>query len=60
MSEKEIIGIRQQLDQLGEMMADLAPMLHKFFDGLVESGFTEAQAMMLLQNYMDATFGKTK
>lgn len=40
-------GIMQALEQLGAFARDFAPAVRSYYEGLVNAGFTEGQAMDL-------------
>jgi predicted trehalose synthase len=50
--EAEIARMRAEADQSRESMKDFAGILRGFFDGLVSAGFSEDQALSLVQTWL--------
>lgn len=45
------MDITQQLDQLGAMLRDVAPLLYNYYKDLQALGFTEEQAFAMVKDY---------
>ena len=48
--------IRADMDQIGAILRDYAPVVKTFYDSLVEQGFTQQEAYGLVQTWMTTQF----
>lgn len=51
---------REALEESARAMRDFARMARQQYEALVESGFTEAQALRLTQTWIGSTLGGTE
>lgn len=54
------MNIQHSLDQVSAMMRDFAPLLRAYHLSLVETGFTEEQAFVLVKDYQQCLLGGPK
>lgn len=54
------MNIQHTLEQLGAMLRDFAPILRNYYLSLIETGFTEDQALILVVTYQQYLFGGTR
>lgn len=50
----------QALEQMQAMMRDIGPVFYTYYASLVDAGFTEEQAMLLVVNWQNSVISNSK
>lgn len=51
----EQMGIMQAMEQMGAWVRDFAPVVRRYYEALIEAGFSKDQALRLTVEWQSAT-----